>query len=114
MEKSKLIEEYNKLIDSFPEVLRKGKTMPYTSLNGNMFSFISKEGDFGIRLSKENQAKYIEKTDADFLISHGAVMNGYIKVPDSIIEDEELLKETFIKSLEFAKSLKPKPTKKKK
>ena len=88
--------------------------MPYTSLNGNMFSFISKEGDLGIRLFKEQQSEYIENTEADFLISHGAVMNGYINVPDSIIEDEKLLKQTFEKSVAFVKSLKPKPTKKKK
>ena len=114
MEKSKLIESYNRLVASFPEVSRKGKTIPYTSLNGNMFSFVSKEGDLGIRLSKENQTFYIQNTESDFLISHGAIMNGYIKVSDSIILDEKLLKETFAKSIEFAKSLKPKPTKKKK
>ena len=114
MEKTNLIELYDKLIASYPEIPRKGKAMPYTSLNGNMFSFVSKEGDLGIRLSKENQTFYIENTESDFLISHGAVMNGYIKVPDSIIMDEKLLKEIFAKSIEFVKSLKPKPTKKKK
>ena len=33
---------------------QKGKNMPYTSMNGNMYSFVAKEGYVGIRLSKED------------------------------------------------------------
>ena len=33
---------------------RKGKTMPYTSANGYMFSQLNKNGEIGIRLSKED------------------------------------------------------------
>lgn len=31
---------YEKLLATIPGIERKGATMPYTSLNGNMFSFI--------------------------------------------------------------------------
>jgi len=42
---------YEKLVATNPEVERKGDTMPYTSLNGHMFSLLTKEG----RLPQEIQ-----------------------------------------------------------
>jgi hypothetical protein len=38
------LELYEKLIATNPSVERKGATVPYTSVNGNMFSYLSKEG----------------------------------------------------------------------
>jgi hypothetical protein len=35
---------YEKLVATNPQVARKGATMPYTSLNGHMFSLLTKEG----------------------------------------------------------------------
>ena len=35
---------YEKLIATNPAVERKGDTMPYTSLNGHMFSLLAKDG----------------------------------------------------------------------
>ena len=37
------LELYEKLVATNPQVERKGKTMPYTSLNGHMFSFLSND-----------------------------------------------------------------------
>lgn len=44
---------YDQLINANPTIERKGKTMPYTSLNGHMFSFLSKEGTMGLRQNRE-------------------------------------------------------------
>ena len=35
---------YDKLIETNTMIERKGKTTPYTSLNGHMFSFLDKTG----------------------------------------------------------------------
>ena len=35
---------YDRIIATQPEVTRKGATMPYTSLNGHMFSFSPRTG----------------------------------------------------------------------
>ena len=50
-----LLANYEKLIGTIPEIEIKGATTRYTSLNGNMFSFISKEGSIGLRLSEEDR-----------------------------------------------------------
>ena len=46
---------YDKLVSKCPRFQRKGKTMPYTSANGYMFSLLNKAGEIGIRFSKEVQ-----------------------------------------------------------
>ena len=38
------LELYEKLVGTIPNVKRKGATVPYTSLNGHMFSYLSKQG----------------------------------------------------------------------
>lgn len=93
---------------------QKGKNMPYTSMNGNMYSFVAKEGYVGIRLSKDDFNEFIEKYDAKQAISYGAKMHEYVHVPDNILQLTDELSSYMKKSHEYAKTLKPKPTKKKK
>ena len=57
------LEIYDKLVAKCPRFERKGKTGPYTSANGHMFSFLNKDGELGIRFSKEVQEKYIKDFD---------------------------------------------------
>ena len=52
---------YDELVAKCPRFDRKGKTVPYTSSNGHMFSFLNKAGEIGIRFSKEVQEKYIKE-----------------------------------------------------
>lgn len=52
---------YDALIAKCPRFERKGKTMPYTSANGYMFSLLNKAGEIGIRCSKEAQEKYLKE-----------------------------------------------------
>ena len=52
---------YEMLVATNPSVDRKGATMPYTSLNGHMFSFLTKEGEMALRLPAEDRERFIEK-----------------------------------------------------
>ena len=73
---------YDKLVALCPRIERKGKTVPYTSANGYMFSLLNKEGELGIRFSKQVQEKYIQVFGTTILKSHGATMRGYVLIPD--------------------------------
>ena len=92
---------------------QKGKNMPYTSMNGNMYSFVAKEGYVAIRLSEEDKEAFMEKYNAGPAISYGATMHGYVHVPDEMLRETKELSKYMQMSHEFAKTLKPKPTKKK-
>ena len=87
--------------------------MPYTSMNGNMYSFVAKEGYVAIRLSEEDKQEFMDKYNAGPAISYGATMRGYVHVPDKVLKKTDELSSYMKKSHEFAKTLKPKPTKKK-
>lgn len=87
---------------------RKGKTVPYTSSNGYMHCLLNKEGEFGIRLSKEDQAKFKAKYESGPLMSHGATMRDYVLVPDSLLANTEEIAKWMLISLEHVNSLPPK------
>ena len=108
------LELYEKLIETHPEIERKGVTNPYTSHNGHMFSHLSKEGMLGLRLPKDVREKFLEEYNTTLYESYGAVMKEYAKVPDELLQNTDELKAYLDISYEYIKTLKPKPTKRKK
>ncbi len=108
------VELYDKLITTLPDQERKGATSAYTSLNGHMFSFVDKSGEFAFRFSEEEKKALMEELGAKESIQHNSIMKGYIIIPESFMDDFDKLSELFKQSYEYISSLKPKPTKKKK
>ncbi len=98
---------YDQLIALTPYE-RKGKTMPYTSANGYMFTLFNKACEIGIRLPKESQAAFKEKYNSTIYKSYGAVMKDYVLVPEEMWDDLELVAKYVVESYEFVMSLKPK------
>ena len=87
---------------------RKGKTMPYTSANGYMFSLFNKDCEIGIRFSKEVQEKYFDKSQTTIYKSYNAVMQGYILIPDHMLDDLDTLALYLDESYDYVMSLEPK------
>jgi hypothetical protein len=52
---------YDKLVATNPRVQRKGATVPYTSLNGHMFSYLSKSGELALRLPAGTRETFLRK-----------------------------------------------------
>lgn len=108
MTREEVIKIYDEVIALCPGIERKGKTMPYTSDNGHMFSQVNKDGELGIRFSKETQKKYLEELSTDLFRSYGAVMHGYIVIPNEYLMDPVKLKELLTESHDYVLSLDPK------
>ena len=106
-----ILDLYRKLVATQPDVEVKGATMPYTSVNGNMFSFLSGEGQLNLRFSKSDLAAFLEKHDAKQSVQHGVVMKEYAAVPDKLLRTVDVLTPYFRQSYTYAKRLKPKATK---
>ena len=87
--------------------------MPYTSANGYMFSMLNKAGELGMRLPKEERESFINKYNASEFRSYGAVIREYVLIPESLLDNEELLVSYLDKGFDYVMSLPPKPTKKK-
>ncbi len=108
------LELYEKLIATNPKVERKGATVPYTSVNGNMFSYLSKEGKLELRLPPGERETFLKKYKASLCQAYGKVQPEYVEVPDVLLSSTRELKKFFDASYAYASSLKPKPTTKKK
>lgn len=103
---------YNKLVATLPEAERKGDTIPYTSLNGNMYSYLSKDGFVALRLAESDRDQFLEKYKTTLVTAYGIVQKEYVTVPDALLKKTAELKAYFKKSYEYATTLKAKPTKK--
>jgi len=99
---------YDELVAKCDRFERKGKTMPYTSANGYMFSLFNKAGEIGIRFSKEVQEKYIEEFDSSIYKSYNSIMHGYVLIPEKMLEDLDNVAKYLNESYDYVKSLEPK------
>ena len=108
------VELYEKLVATNPKVERKGATMPYTSVNGHMFSLLTKEGRLALRLPAEARDAFLKKYKTKLCEQYGVVMKEYVEVPDALLKKTQELKKYFDQSYAYVSSLKPKPTMRKK
>lgn len=107
MTRDEVLKIYDELVERCPRFKRKGKTMPYTSANGYMFSLLNKDGEFGMRFSNEVQMKYMKEFNTTSFISYGAVVKGYIKIPEDMLADIDKLAKYLNESYDFVMSLEP-------
>ena len=104
---------YDRLFEEDDTIERKGKTTPYTSCNGHMFTFMAGDGSVGVRLSEEDRESFIREHATTLMEQHGRVMKEFVRVPDGILNDSFIMKKYIKASHEYVQSLKPKATKKK-
>ena len=104
---------YDQLIATNPEIERKGDNNPYTSLNGNMFTLLH-QSRLAIRLPEGEREKFLKKYKTNLFEAYGTVMKEYVAVPDDLLPNTKELKKYLDLSYSYAKTLKPKPTKKSK
>lgn len=105
---------YEQAVGALEDVERKGKNSPYTSVNGHMFSYLSKDGIMGLRLPKVAREQFLSEHSTQLFEQYGAVMKEYVTVPDQLLVDTAALTPYFQMSYNYVSGLKPKPTKRKK
>jgi hypothetical protein len=104
---------YDALIATAPSVERKGAAMPYTSVNGHMFSFLTKSGRLALRLPEQERDAFLKKYKSKLCEQNGAILKEYVEVPAALLVKTRELKPIFDRSHAYVAALKPKPSKKK-
>ncbi len=99
---------YEELVASVEGVERKGAANPYTSRNGYMTSFIDRDGEVSLRLSKADQAAFIATFETRVPVQYGRNMPDFAVVPDALLHDLEALRPWFVRSWDFVGTLEPK------
>jgi TfoX/Sxy family transcriptional regulator of competence genes len=105
---------YQALVGTNPKVELKGATHPYTSLNGNMFSYLHPSGSLALRLGEKEREQFLKKYKTTLFQAYGVVQKEYVTVPDSLLKKTKELAQYFELSFQYAQTLKPKPSKKQK
>ncbi len=104
----KNIELYDEVILLSKKAKRLGKTMPYTSSNGYMYSQLNKSGEIGIRLPRERQEELKLNHGFELFKSYGAVMKDYVKIPEKLYNNKPFIAQLLIEGLDHVNGL---PTK---
>jgi hypothetical protein len=73
-----------------------------------MFSLLNKDGEIGIRFSKEVQKKYIEEFVSSIFKSYNSIMRGYVLIPEKMLEDLDNVARYLDESYDYVMSLEPK------
>jgi hypothetical protein len=84
--------------------------MPYTSLNGHMFSQLTKENRVALRLPADARDAFLTKYKTTLCTQYGVVRKEYVLVPDALLAKTTELKRHFEASHAYVSSMKPKPT----
>src|SRR5256885_1598442 len=96
---------YDTLLASKPSIERKGATIPYTSANGKMFTYLSPSGDLRLRLPDEDRIAFMKKYRTDPVVQHGVVMKDWVAVPASLFARIAELRPYLEKSRTYAARL---------
>jgi hypothetical protein len=97
---------YEKLVASNPAVERKGATVPYTSANGTMFSFLTADGTLALRLPPAELEPFFRKYKTTHPVAYGREMKDWAAVPQSLLGKTSELKKYFELGFQHAASLK--------
>lgn len=82
--------------------------MPHTSANGYMFSLLNKADEISLKLSKEKAEKFKSEYNATIFKQHVAVIKGYVKIPNGMLNIIEASGKYLDQGYEHVMTLKPK------
>jgi len=88
MNRSAALNCYEKVIAELGGVELKGDTMPYTSLNGHMFSVLHKDGSLALRLPEAERQAFLKKYKTTLSSQYGTVQPEYVVVGGVAGENE--------------------------
>jgi TfoX N-terminal domain len=101
---------YERVVEATPGVERKGATMPYTSRNGHMFSFLDAYGVLSLRLPPDAREEFLSRYGTTLAVQHGRTMQEYVVVPDDLLDRTDELQPWLERAHGWISKLKPKAT----
>ena len=105
-----VLKAFDTMIAAVKGVERKGKSMPYVSINGNMFGMINHASVIGLRLANRDKAAFLLIGGTQFEGTPGYINKDYLGVPSPLYGDSKALQTWFRLSYTYASKLTPKPT----
>src|SRR5262245_56118333 len=104
------IPAYDRVVATQSAVTRKGAKVPYTSLNGNMSSYLAEDGTLVLRLPAEDRETFLAQYGTRLHEAYGTVQKEYVDVPAALLDATDELAPWFAASVTYVGGLRPKPT----
>jgi len=92
---------YEQLVATNPDIERKGATHPYTSLNGNMFSYLHPSGSMALRLPADERDKFLKRFKTTLFEAYGVIQKEYVTVPEALLKNTKELEKYFHLSWQY-------------
>lgn len=108
MDREALLTLFKSLVEPHDGITVKGKKMPYTAVNGNMFAFLAPENELCFRYAEKRRAELAEQFGTGLVTQYNSVMRGYVSIPQTSLGDAQAL---YAECVAFARELPAKPTK---
>lgn len=105
MSRTERLELFDTIVSHSTYSERKGKKMIYCSSNGYMYFILNTAGEIGFRLSKADQKEFGYIYGFEPLMSYGATMKDYVKIPENLYTEVELLSKWLDKSHVYVNTL---------
>src|SRR2546423_14713205 len=74
---------YDRLLAA-ASIERRGASIPYTSANGKMFTYLTPSGDLRLRLPDEERAAFMKKYRTKPVVQHGVLMKDWVAGPAAL------------------------------
>ena len=100
---------YDRLLATDASLMRKGATMPYTSANGKMFSYLTPSGDLRLRLPEDEREAFQKKYRTKPPVQGGVFMKDWVAVPPVLFARTAELKPYLTLSHAYAERIAKKP-----
>jgi hypothetical protein len=100
---------YERLVATQSGVERKDASVPYTSFNGNMSSYLDAAEGLALRLSADDRTRFLGEHDAHLQVAYGIVQEEYVHVLEALLNDTSALAPWLAASCDYVRGLKPKP-----
>ena len=108
MNRDDLLVLFKSLVEPHDGIEVKGKKMPYTAVNGNMFAFLAPEDELCFRYAEKRRSELADKFGVGLVKQYNSTMHGYVAIPEDELANAA---ELYAECVEFARSLPAKPTK---
>ena len=107
---TEMLKLYDDLITASPMIKRAGASMPSTSVNGHMFSFLDPSGRMSLRLSPDDRAAFMDRYDTVLSEQHGRIMKEYVVVPDALLRQAVELSDWLMRAYQWVSGLRLRAT----
>jgi hypothetical protein len=104
------LDRYDRLIATIPGLERKGASIPYTSVNGHMSSYLTESGSLVLRLSGPDRGRFIAEHATRLHEAYGIVQKEFVDVPDDLFTAADRVAPWFAASYAWVAGQKPRAT----